>query len=347
MSPGAEPAQDIATQIDAAATVADLSRAGRRIDEMIIALQASGIRIERIAQRVSQLNAALFSRLWSLTAPLDLVANSCLLVMGSEGRGEQILKTDQDNALLLRDGFDCADLEEVTRRFSAALADFGYPPCAGNIMLTNPLWRQSLSGFKDNLRIWLYGRGDDADAQGPMRLAIFLDAAPVAGDATLLQALHAYLRSILAGQEIYLARFAAAADQFHDTGHWWTRFTAHRDEQTLDLKKLGIFPIVHGARALALEYDVSALGTAQRLAALVEQGHMEWALARDLSEALHLLMALRLQQQLHQRAGGMAANNLLRPAELSALERETLQAALGVVKTFRAFLRLHFRFDLL
>ena len=55
-----------------------------------------------------ELNAQVFARLWCFVAPAELVANSCLLVMGSEGRGEQILKTDQDNALLLRDGFECA-----------------------------------------------------------------------------------------------------------------------------------------------------------------------------------------------------------------------------------------------
>ena len=95
-----------------------------------------------------ELNRQLLARLWSLLAPAELVANSCLIVMGSEGRGEQILKTDQDNGLLLRDGFATAGLEQVTERFTAALIEFGYPPCPGNIMVSNPLWRQPLAGFK-------------------------------------------------------------------------------------------------------------------------------------------------------------------------------------------------------
>jgi CBS domain-containing protein len=74
---------------------------------MVALLHGSGIRIERIARLVGELNRHLFARTWALVAPPELVAGSCLLVMGSEGRGEQILKTDQDNALLLRDGFDC------------------------------------------------------------------------------------------------------------------------------------------------------------------------------------------------------------------------------------------------
>ena len=79
-----------------------------------------------IARLVQALNAKLFERAWQLIAPADLVAHSCLFVMGSEGRGEQLLKTDQDNALVLRDGWQPpADLDVICQRFSDALARFG------------------------------------------------------------------------------------------------------------------------------------------------------------------------------------------------------------------------------
>ncbi len=103
------------------------------------------------------LNAQVFARLWSFVAPAELVANSCLLVMGSEGRGEQILKTDQDNALLLRDGYECAALPQVAETFNPALIEFGWPRCPGDIMLTNPLWRAPLATFRERLRDWIYG----------------------------------------------------------------------------------------------------------------------------------------------------------------------------------------------
>jgi hypothetical protein len=137
--------------------VADLRHGGRAHRRDGGLLHGSGIRIERITRLVSELNRRLFARLWALLAPAELVANSCLLVMGSEGRGEQILKTDQDNALLLRDGFEYPGLADVAARFNAALAEFGYPPCPGDIMLTNPLWRQPLAAFRDTLRGWIYG----------------------------------------------------------------------------------------------------------------------------------------------------------------------------------------------
>ena len=333
----------VALQIEDATTVAELGLAAERIDEMVKLMHGSGIRIERVTRLVSELNTRLFARLWAVLAPAEVVANSCLLVMGSEGRGEQILKTDQDNALLLRDGFEYPGLEALAADFNAALARLGYPRCPGDIMLTNPAWRQPLAEFRVTMRDWIYG----AQPDGPMHLAIFFDAAAVAGDASLLQEARAHLDRILSGQDQYQARFAAAADQFQEPGNWFKRLTTNRNEQPLDLKKLGTFPIVHGVRALALQYGVREQGTAARLMRLVALDRLEPVLARDLIDALHLLMGIRLTHQLRQRAQGQAASNEVRPSELSTLEREPLHDALAIVKRFRSYLRVHFKFDAL
>ena len=332
----------VALQIDEAANVADLQRAAARIDSMIALLHEGGIKIERIARLVNELNARLFARLWSLVAPPELVANSCLVVMGSEGRGEQILKTDQDNALLLRDGFEPAGLDAVAARFNGALIELGYPPCPGEIMLTNPLWRQPLAAFRETIRDWLYA----ADPQGPMRLAIFFDAAAVAGDKGLLDAARDHLDHIFAGNDAFLARFASAVDQF-SAGGWWSWLTTRRDDTQLDLKKIGTFPIVHGVRVLALQHRLRELGTAARLGVLVERGAIEGDLARDLVDALHCLMAMKLTHQLRQRAAGEMPGNLVRPADLGSLERDALNHALAIVKRFRALLAQRYRLDAL
>ena len=334
---------DLVAQIEGAASVAELAAAAARIDDLVARWYHDGTPIDAIADAVSRLNTHLFSRLWSLLAPAELVDNSCLIVMGSEGRREQILKTDQDNALLLRDGVEPAGAGEVAGRFSQALSELGYPPCPGDIMLSNPLWRQPLAAFRNTLRDWLYG----ADPDGPLRLAIFLDAAPVAGDAELLREARAYLDRIFADNDALLARFAAPADQFDEDRSWWTRFTTRSDDRALDIKKLGTFPIVHGVRALALQHRVSAVGTAQRLDALVERGLLDAALAHELITALHTLMAFKLDHQLRQRAHGRPADNLLRPSALESAQREELKNALTTARRFRAFLRRHFKLDAL
>ncbi len=173
----------INVQILDAQDVATLKLAAEQITRLISLLHRSGTKVNMIARLVQELNAKLFERAWQLIAPTDLVANSCLFVMGSEGRGEQVLKTDQDNGLVLRDGYVCpVDVAGVCRKFSEALADFGYPPCPGNIMVSNPQWCLSVSDFSQTARLWWMTASPDS----LMALAIFLDAHAVCGDRALL-----------------------------------------------------------------------------------------------------------------------------------------------------------------
>ncbi|HRO10231.1 putative nucleotidyltransferase substrate binding domain-containing protein [Amaricoccus sp.] len=335
----------IAHQAARAVSVEELGAAARQIDALIRVLSEDGVRVEVIAGIVNSLNRQIFRRLWELVAPAELRAASCLIVMGSEGRGEQIIKTDQDNALILKDGFAFEGLEAVTEAFTAALIEFGYPPCPGGIMLSRPLWRQPLEGFRAALRDWTHG----SDPEGPMNLAIFLDAAAVAGDAGLLAELRAYLRRLLAGSDAFYARFAAAIEQFGAEGGWWRRLPGLRGREAaeIDLKKLGIFPLVHGVRTLALQYGVEALGTEDRLRALAAAGRIEAGRARDLTDALHLLMGLKLSSNLRQIEAGRAPDNAIRLAELGTLEQQALKDSLTIVRDFRQWLALHFRLDAL
>ena len=332
----------IALQIEQAECVADLKAAALQLDGLVALLHGGGVKVEVIAGMVRVLNAQVFARLWSFVAPQELIDNSCLLVMGSEGRGEQILKTDQDNALLLRDGFAFDGLPQVAQAFNGALIEFGWPPCPGEIMLTNPLWCAPLAAFREHIRGWIYGGQTD----GPMRLAIFIDAAAVSGDPTLLQQARQFVQDILPDNQAFLARFASAVEQFQEpSAGWWARLTGQRsrDDAPFDLKKLGIFPIVHGVRSLALQSRVSALGTGERLRVLVEAQQLDADLARDLLEALHFLMGLRLKNHLAQRQLARPADNLVRLSDLSTLERDRLQDTLGIVKRFRQQLQQQFK----
>ena len=330
----------IALQIEQSECVADLKAAALQMDGLVALLHSGGVKVEVISSMVRVLNAQVFARLWSFVAPAELVANSCLLVMGSEGRGEQILKTDQDNALLLRDGFVCETLSAVVLDFNAALIEFGWPRCPGDIMVTNPLWRAPLAEFRQHIRQWIYG----AEVEGPMHLAIFMDAAAVAGDAGLLQQARQFMYDFLPDNDAFLARFASAVEQFTEPAGWWARLTGQRsrEEALFDLKKLGTFPIVHGVRSLALQSKVSALSTAERLRSLVDARRLDAELARDLVEALHFLMGLKLKNNLAQRQLGQPVDNLVRMSSLSTLERDRLKESLAIVKRFRQHLQQHF-----
>jgi CBS domain-containing protein len=336
----------ITERVAGAATVAELRVPAQQADILIETVHRRGIGVGLITELVCELNAQLLARLWSMIAPPELMRNSCLMVMGSEGRGEQTLKTDQDNGLLLRDGFQFDGLGEIADAFTAALLDFGYPLCPGGIMVRNPHWRQHQSEFKQTVRRWCY----DSAPDGVMQLAILLDARAIAGDAELLDEAKSYLWSIVPDSDAFLARFASPVGQFdHAGGGWWHWLTQPRDDQDqfVDLKKSGSFQIVHGVRALSLKHHVAAVSTRDRLAQLVEHHGLPPALARDLLDALDVLIGLKLDHHLRLRRLGRPADNLVSFRDLATLEHAKVDSAMAVVKAFRQHLQLHCPFDML
>jgi CBS domain-containing protein len=335
----------ITVQILDAQDLDALQAPAAQITRLIGLLHRGGTRIDMIAAQVRELNSRLFERAWALVAPPALVANSCLFVMGSEGRGEQLLKTDQDNALVLRDGFECDDLQAICARFSEALQSFGYPPCPGHIMLSNPQWCQPASAFARQVREWLLM----PTPESLMNLAIFLDAHAICGDTRLLDELRGNVAGMLVDNQVVLARFAAPLNQFAESSGWrgWLGLSEGPDHAAMDIKKAGLFPLVHGVRSLALEHGVAATGTAARIEALVAQGALTAAQGTDLTQSLHFFMGLRLKAGLADLAAHRAVTGEVTVARLNSLDRDLLKDTLAVVKRFRTQLQQRYRLDAL
>jgi CBS domain-containing protein len=328
-------------QVQKASTLGELKEACANIHRLIALLSESQVRVGMIARLVQELNTKVYTRLWHMIAPEELIQNSAVIVMGSEGRGEQILRTDQDNGLIIRDGFECTELGNITARFNDALYEFGFPPCKGGIMMRNPLWCQHLSNFKETIRQWVFHPNPETH----MRLAIFSDANTVCGEHAFLQELKEYFYRSLQDSPTFFAHFARAADSFAEQNSWWSRLLGGGDANEIDIKKLGIFPIVHGIRSLALEKRLEATSTEDRIEALVQRGALPEDNGTDLKETLAFLMEIRLKQGLTQLALGQRPDNIVRISELSTLERDLLRDSLQLVKGFRSLLHHHFKLD--
>jgi CBS domain-containing protein len=327
--------QLVAGRIDRSASVADLARAAQNIDPQIRTLRRQGVKIEVVCEIVSDLNRHLHAKLFSLVAPKSIRESGCLIVMGSEGRGEQTFRTDQDNGLILAKPVPPADLETFRTDVFDALRQCGFPPCPGEVMVRNPAWSKTLGEFRDDFSRWLA----QADETGVMDIAIFYDAEAAAGDADLLRAAKQDLINLMHGERVHLARFARAIEAFPTPiGFFNNLVTSRAEGDALDLKKGGIFPIVHGVRALALEKGLFETGTAARIARLAETGAFEPQFARELTQALHYLMTLRLDAQIAE----AASTSLVKPAELSTMERDLLRDAFHIVKRLREIIRRHF-----
>ena len=245
--------------------------------------------------------------------------------------------------LILNDDYSPPEnLDALCQRFSEALSEFGYPECPGHIMVTNVQWRKSASEFGQMTRQWLIL----PDAESLMNLAIFMDAHSVCGNARLLQEVQRRLMTLAIDSDAMLSRFAAAIDFFGSSTGWWNRLLGLGDiAQQLNLKKEGIFPLVHGVRSLALACLIPQTSTTGRITALVTNGHLEPDMGVDLADSLHFFMGLKLKVGLAEIDRGKPVTGAIDVAHLSSLDRDLLKDTLGVVKRFKALLRHRFHLE--
>jgi CBS domain-containing protein len=336
----ASQADVVGGQIERATRIEELIDASERVTQLIRQLHGSGTKIGFVTSLASELNARIAARLWELIADAELVHSSCLLVMGSEGRQEQILKTDQDNGVIVADGYEPRDLAPTTARFSEAMIACGFPACPGEVMARNPAWSKPLAAWKGSLLGWIM----QPTEQALMDMAIFYDALAIAGDATLLERAKGHLFELLSGNQAFCARFAKAIDSFETPlgilGNFIVEKGEHKDQ--LDIKKGGVFPIVHGVRALALERSLRETGTVPRIRRLAEQGVLDRELASQLIDAFSALLGLRLQARLEKMRLHQPLDNFIRPADLSKLERDLLKESLRIAKRLKDLVRRHF-----
>jgi len=333
--------------IDNATTIAELKDASARFIKTIRILYEKGIKVQYISKLVSQLNEKLFEKLFELTASKELQKNSCLIIMGSEGRSEQILRTDQDNALILRDSINI-NKEEIlryTKLYTEHLLDFGYPLCDGNIMVSNPFWLKTNKEFKDIIFEWITKPSDE----GFMNLAIFYDAISVAGDSNLLKEVKDYLFHICQNTTTFYPYFAKSILSFETPLSMFSDFVVDKDKHKdeLDLKKGGIFPMVHGVRSLAIENKIEVTSTFARLKELHLLGVIDEEFKYELIESFNFLLSLRLRFRLDKTDKYEKLDNYINPSKLTMLEKDLLKDSFKIVNKFKKFVNYHYKLNMI
>jgi CBS domain-containing protein len=332
----------VAQRIERAETTANLIEAGRDLPQMVRALHDRGVKPRYIARMVTELSRKILARLFNETLAPALGGGACLLVLGSEGRAEQILRTDQDNAIILAQPQPWAEIEAALRRFTETLASLGYPPCPGGVMVSNPLWTRDLPDFKRQIRQWITGN----EMAGLLNLAILYDAAAVAGDGERLAELKAHLFALMREGNAHLGYFARAILGFETPMGLFGRFRTERNgphKGLLDIKKGGVFPIVHGVRSLALEHGLAETNTIARIQLLKERAVLADRLAADLIESFDFLSMARLRAQLLALETGRTIDNHIDPASLNRVDRDLLRLAFQTVDELKKVLQVRFR----
>ena len=333
--------------IHVAPDVAALTRLSQHLPSTLVRMVQNGTPARDIAHSLSLLGQEIVHRLLKLAesrfgAPPIPYA---FMVAGSMGRHEQTIYTDQDNAMILDDSFvpelHDAYFQQVAHFVSDGLNACGYVYCPGNIMASNREWRQPLRVWREYFRAWV----DTPEPQALVNATIFFDLRCSYGDDSLLLRLRDDLLGRTRNSSLFQRLLADNAQTFQPPLNFWGRFTSERNaagEKVIDLKKRGIVPVIDLARVYALARGLPPVNTVERLQALAEVGVLNGADVGELLEALEVISRLRLQHQARQVQAGVAPDNALPLASLSALERTHLKGACEVVarlqqRMFRAY----------
>lgn len=344
--------QELLRSIGLAKSVDELALLHRKVQELVAYLVGRGARIAELVRLVAHLNDRLLVRLIVLQRQqdfADLPAGFAFVVLGSEGRGEQTLATDQDNAILLDNALD-ADQRERVRAFAEALIKdllaIGVPPCPGGIMAHNAAWQRSLADWQRVLDDWLAV----PSPENILHASMVFDLRTLHGDPGLELRLREYIVARVAGNSALLVHLAANVMRFVPPLGWFGRIKSERQGEhrgAVDLKKAGIFAISEGVKLLALESGDFSGGTRERLQRLKQAGVMAEGEANDLQAAYDTLVFLRLRGQLEALDAGRVPSNHIVLAQLNRMEYGRLRLALEGVRNFQEFLRLRFQLDLI
>ncbi len=326
------------SKIKKASDLEDLKEASVELINTIKTLNAKGVKVNHISNLIGQLNTKVYAKLYKLIVPEELQNKACFIVMGSEGRNEQIIKTDQDNALVVCNQTDVEQYRPYMEKVSQTLIDFGYPPCEGNIMVNNPFWCKQVDEYKKETARWI----EAPDMQNYMDLAIFFDAFAVAGDKDLLINLKDDLFHKLHDKDVFMAYFAKATHTF-DTPSIVANFMTKTHH--IDIKKAGVFPIVQGIRSLALREKIRETTTVKRIKILTQKNVLPQDMANELLEAFDVLGTLRLKSQLQKIQDGKAPNNEVDTHSLGKIERDLLKDSFKIVNDFKKFITYVFKTD--
>ena len=335
-------ASHMSAEIVSAPDSAAMAEVMTRLPELLSNLVNAGIKPQAISRRITDLTDAITRRLLSLAeaelgpAPARYVWAAC----GSQGRREQTGVSDQDNCLII-DGV-CTDehavyFDDLARFVSDGLNDVGFIYCPGDMMATNPRWRQPREVWSGYFDKWIA----QPDEEAQMLASVMFDLRAIAGDPAILEDMRAEVLDKARKNSIFV-RFMVSNSLKHGVpislfgGLSVIRSGAHKN--SLDLKMAGVVPVVDLGRVYALKGGIAAVGTRDRIEAAIAQGVISDSGGRDLLAAYDLICEVRLRHQAAQIGRGQKPDNFVDPNILPELERNHLRDAFLVVKTMQASL---------
>ncbi|WP_139921343.1 DUF294 nucleotidyltransferase-like domain-containing protein [Hymenobacter sp. DG01] len=327
----------------------ELKRRWEMVPDIVNQLLSRGVKADIVNQVISTVADTIALKvIENVLAELGPApAKFVFMVLGSEGRKEQTLLTDQDNAIIYEDKAN--EQRELVReyflRFATAVSDqlnhIGLHFCSGGFMAKNPKWTHSLSHWKRNYQQWM----SESNPEMVMQFATFFDCRYLYGEASLMHELQDFLSQELAQPlERFLFFMAKNALQYEPPLTFFRniRTFAQGDQQVFDLKKT-MAPIVDLVRVYALKNQIFLTNTGERLAQLRERGVFTEKEYQELLQAYYYLMGMRLQKQARQIINDRTTpSNYIDPTTLTQVEQVTLKEIFKVISDFQLKIKVSF-----
>jgi len=355
----------LSSSIEQAEALPDLKVCAQEVLALARRLLGQGVGATALARLVSHLNDALTRRVIHITerdleSTLGPLPRWTWLALGSEGREEQTVATDQDNAIIFQG--DGPSLRPAFQRLAAAinqgLAEIGFPLCKGGVMAMNEKWCRSADEWRSTLGSWF----SLPNPQALLDANIFLDFRGLYGALDLAQDLRAWVSAQVAGHRLFLRSLAQDAMR-DEVGRLSRNLLAVSLARSLrrkgfkmdwlspscfDMKRDGTAPVVYFSRVLSLAYGLSETATDGRFSGLVAASAMSQSEAQQMREAFNVLQKYRLRAQLRyvlldpSASQKMGSPNRLVLDELSTHEIEQLSEALAHLGRLKARLEMDF-----
>jgi len=266
----------------------------------------------------------------------------CFVAMGSMGRQEQLIVTDQDNALILDNRFD------PTRHdaYFAALAQFvcdglarcGYRLCSGDIMATNTKWRQPLSVWQGYFTTWI----DSPTPESLLASNIFFDLDGVYGKTEYAETLSSLIARRAKGNSRFLASMARTALLRTPPIGFFKGFVLEPDgrhTRAINLKRRGTAPLTDLIRVHALSIGSRSRNSFDRLDDIIKANILPSGRGPDLKDALEFISLVRARNQAQDLVAGQEPDNSIEPEKLSDFERKTLRDAFLILSNAQKYLK--------
>jgi len=339
--------EGITSALSRADDPARLPALAQDIGDLVHSLLAQGMDAENLTTIISSLNDRVTERIVALESETDhalIGLRWCWMALGSEGRMEQTLATDQDNALIFHaaDATQRSALLAFAERVNARLDACGFPLCKGGIMAGNPKWCLSAADWQRQFAEWI----DHGSPEALLHASIFFDFRPLAGDATLALELRAWLNRAAQKNPRFLHQMAGNALRNRPPLGVVRDFVLSDDDahpHTLDLKLNGATPFVDAARIFALAAGSPQTNTAKRLREAAQALHIPDSELADWNRAFHFLQLLRLRHQHGQQRAGQMPDNHIDPDTLNPLDRRILKETLRQARKVQARLAMDYK----